>query len=79
MNEIQERLVKCFRTVFPSLPAGDIPRCSQATNSGWDSIASITLVNVIEDEFGFQIDLNLLPELNSFNCILLYVQTHSQG
>lgn len=79
MNEIHERLVKCFRTVFPSLPAGEIPASSQVTNSAWDSIASITLVNVIEDEFGFQVDLDLMPELNSFNRILLYVKTHSQG
>jgi acyl carrier protein len=79
MNEIQQRLVKCFEYVFPSLPREEIPRSSQANNSAWDSIAAITLANVIEDEFGFQIDLDLLPELNSFDHILSYVKSEVQG
>jgi acyl carrier protein len=77
MDEMQERLVKCFETVFPGLPAGEIPQSSQANNSGWDSVAAITLVNVIEDEFGFVLDYELLPELVSFDRILAYVKTQS--
>ncbi len=38
------------------------------------SIAAITLVNVIEDEFGFQMDFDLLPELDSFQSILEYLK-----
>jgi acyl carrier protein len=79
MDEIQERLVKCFENVFPALPPDEIPRSSQATIPAWDSVAAITLVNVIEDEFGFQMDLDLLPELNSFDRILSYVTTEVQG
>ena len=75
MDEIQVRLVKCFENVFPDLPAGEIPNCSQATNKKWDSIAAITLVNVIEDEFGFQMDFEILPELNSFERVLSYVRS----
>jgi acyl carrier protein len=61
--------------VFPDLPPSEIPGCSQRTISGWDSVAAITLVNVIEDEFGFQIDFELLPELDSFERILAHVRT----
>lgn len=79
MDNIQDRLTKCFETVFPDLPPAQIPASSQETISGWDSIAAITLVNVIEDEFGFQMDFDRLPELNSFDRILGYVKSQVQS
>jgi acyl carrier protein len=79
MDEIQTRLVRCFENVFPALPPEEIPRSSTKTNSSWDSVAAITLVNVIEDEFGFQMDFDRLPELDSFDRILSYVKTELQS
>ena len=79
MDEVQSRLAKCFERVFPDMPGNLIEECSQATVATWDSIAAITLVNVIEDEFGFQMDFDLLPELDSFERVLLYVRTQVQG
>jgi acyl carrier protein len=75
MDHVQIRLVKCFQAVFPALPEDAILQCTQATNSAWDSIAAITLANVIEEEFGFQMDLEVLPELDSFDRVLSYVNT----
>jgi acyl carrier protein len=75
MDEIHKRLVGCFENVFPALRTDEIPSSSQANNSAWDSVAAITLVNVIEDEFGFQMDFELLPELDSFDRILSYLRT----
>ena len=40
----------------------------------WDSIAAITLVNVIEEEFQIQIDFDLLGELDSFERIEKYIE-----
>jgi acyl carrier protein len=79
MDEVQRRLVKCFENVFPALPAKEIPVCTVQNNSAWDSVAAITLVNVIEDEFGFQMDFDRLAELNSFDRILSYVKTELQA
>lgn len=78
-DDVQSRLVKCFEHVFPDLPISEITECSQATVSKWDSVAAIMLVNVIEDEFGFQMDYDLLPELDSFDRILKYIETHGGG
>jgi acyl carrier protein len=78
MNEMRNRLTKCFETVFPDLPENVIPVSSQTTVAAWDSVAAITLVNVIEDEFGFQMDFDLLPELDSFERILGYVTNRLQ-
>lgn len=79
MDEIQDRLAKCFETVFPDLPPAEIRGSSQDTVAAWDSVAAITLLNVIEDEFGFQTDFDLLPELNSFNSLLEYVKAQVQS
>lgn len=77
MDEMESRLTKCFETVFPALPVSAIPLSSQATLGTWDSIATVTLVHVIEDEFGFELDLDLLPELDSFRRILAYIRTQA--
>jgi len=70
----EQRLIGCFQTVFPDLPEAAIPSATQATVPAWDSIAAITLVNVIEDEFQFQMDFDLLGELDSFQRILTYIK-----
>ena len=55
MSDQEERLKECFSTVFPNLSAGEIPRCSMASVATWDSLATVTLVSVIEEEFGVTI------------------------
>ena len=74
MDPIATRLSNCFETVFPDLPATDIPSATQQTVAAWDSTAAIMLVNVIEDEFGVQVDFDRLGELDSFASICQYLQ-----
>ncbi len=74
MDPIANRLVSCFQTVFPDMAAQDIPTASQASVAAWDSVAAITLVNVIEEEFGIQMDLDHLAELDSFERIEEYLR-----
>lgn len=73
MDTIQSRLTGCFATVFPSMAPEEIPAATQATVEAWDSIAAITLVNVIEEEFGIQMDLEALADLDSFERIREYL------
>ena len=75
MDEIKARLTKCFETVFPDLPADQIPQATQNSVPNWDSIAAITLLNVIEDEFQITMDLELAGELDSFPKIYEYLKT----
>ncbi len=75
MDETKTRLIKCFEMVFPDMPAGEIPNASQSSVSAWDSIAAITLLNVIEDEFQIALDLELVGELDSFSKIYEYLKT----
>ncbi len=75
MDEMRQRLIKCFELVFPDLQESAIPSASQANLAAWDSVAAITMMNVVEDEFNFQIDLDILADLDSFERILAYLET----
>jgi acyl carrier protein len=74
MDEIEKRLTTVFETVFPNLRPEQIPGASQASVENWDSVAAITLINVIEEEFGIQMEFEDAAELTSFSKILEYVQ-----
>ena len=69
------RLIKCFELVFPELDEDRIQSASQATMPEWDSVAAITMMNVIEEEFGIEMDLEAVGELDSFEKIHSYIGT----
>jgi acyl carrier protein len=73
MNDAPARLAECFAAVFPELKRGDIPRASTATVAAWDSLASATLLAVVEEEFHLEIDPEQLEDLQSFDALLGYV------
>ena len=73
MPDVETRLAGCFLTIFPELSDADIRNASQEKLEQWDSVAAITLVNVIEEEFNTQIDYDQLPELDSFSKVLRYL------
>jgi acyl carrier protein len=78
MDETRERLTKCFQVVFPDLPQDAIAGSSTATIAAWDSVASITLMNVVEDEFAIEMDLDDLANLDSFEKLYSYLQRRLQ-
>jgi acyl carrier protein len=79
MDDLARRLTKCFQVVFPDLDEGNIPSASQATMETWDSIATITLGNVIEEEFSVEMDFEKLPDLNSFDRMLGWVRSQTKA
>jgi acyl carrier protein len=78
MNDIRARLVKCFAAVFPDLHEREIPLASTASVGAWDSLASITLLGVLEEEFHVQIDPEELEHLVSFDLICDHLQHEQQ-
>ena len=77
MAEVQERLIRCFSVVFPQLTGDQIRSASVANVREWDSLAAVTLVAVLQEEFGIEIDFGDLPELQSFEAVLRYLDTRS--
>jgi len=74
MAEFESRLVNCFAIAFPELAAQEIPAVSMGSLASWDSLAGITLISVIEEEFSVSIAPDDVPDLVSFELILDYLQ-----
>ncbi len=74
MSDVREHLIDCFAAVFPDLAAGEIPHASVASVGSWDSLATVTLMGVLEEEFGVQVSPDDLPQLASFDLTLDYVK-----
>src|SRR5262245_3297027 len=74
MNTINDRLVEILKTEFPSIPAANIPTASMTSVEGWDSLATITLVTLIEESFGVQTEPEDIDELTSFDSISVYLE-----
>lgn len=70
---LREKLKSCFQTVFPDLSEADIKRASVTTVAAWDSVAGITLLHVVGEEFQIDIDLDRLAELDSFESLAGYL------
>jgi acyl carrier protein len=70
--ERDHRLIRCFASVFPTLSKEEI-RSANAEDGVWDSLATVTLVAVIEEEFNVQIDPAALPALDSFAAFHTYL------
>src|SRR5262249_20316460 len=67
-------LRRCFAAVFPELPRDEIEQASIDTVAEWDSLASVTLLALLEEAFGIQISDLDLPDLRSFSSVRDYLR-----
>jgi acyl carrier protein len=65
-----ERLVGCFEKVFPGLSQSEIAAATPQSVKAWDSIAHVTLLTVIGEEFGIDLDFEEFEGATSFAAIL---------
>jgi acyl carrier protein len=56
MHDVKENLTKCFSTVFPELSPEEIVAASPNTVGAWDSLSAVTLMALIEEEFGIRLE-----------------------
>lgn len=66
MNNLEERLISVFRNTFPDVPEDRLTSVTQENTQSWDSVAAITLMNLVEEEFEMQLDFDDLADLTSF-------------
>ena len=74
MTESQDRLVRCFSSVFPTLSEAEIRASDVVPLFDLDSLAGVTLVTLIDQEFGVNVDLPDLLELRSFDAISQFLR-----
>jgi acyl carrier protein len=69
MNTLNERLSSCFANVFPELSASEIPQASMERLDSWDSLAHVTLLSSIAEEFGQPFEVEDFESLTSYSRI----------
>ena len=69
-DEHVERLIGCFKQVFPAINPVDIPAATQEGTLAWDSIAQVTLFSLIGEEFGMDLDFEEFADATSFAAVL---------
>ena len=75
MNDVRERLVKCFAAVFPKMSEEEILRATPTSVEGWDSLSNVTLMSVIEEEFNTSIAMEDIEHFLSFEMALFYLKS----
>lgn len=75
MSTVEDRLAKCFAAAFPRLSPEEIVRANINSVGAWDSLATLTLTSLIEEEFSISIDPRDREELVSFALIADYLRS----
>ena len=74
MIDTRARVACCFLAVFPRLTNAELSAASIQTVEGWDSVASVTLVALIEEEFDIQIEPEAVENMMSYRSVVDYLQ-----
>lgn len=75
MDDTSQRLTRCFAALFPDLDENEIQKATRESISTWDSVASVTLVNIVEEEFNIRIYFEDVEKLSSFTDFLKFLET----
>lgn len=73
MNEGDDRLIRCFASVFPGATHDEIITSKFEAIPGWDSLRGVSLLAVLDEEFGVQLDMSELVELETFASLQGYI------
>lgn len=71
---VRQRLLECFRVVFPNTSDADLTASSANTTSSWDSVTQVTLITVVEEDFGVRLPEEQYGELTSFASLLAFLE-----
>jgi acyl carrier protein len=77
-DDVEARLARCFAAVFPDLRPEQVSAAHNMTVVEWDSVATLNLIALLEEEFDVPVWLDQLqPQEDaplSFQLILNYLQ-----
>jgi acyl carrier protein len=71
-------VARCFSNVFPGVAQSEISRASTASLAAWDSVAQVTLLSSIAEEFGLDFELEDFEELVSYALIVDYLESKTR-
>lgn len=70
----EPRLEAIFRHILHLSPSSDVTTLTQRDVPEWDSLAHVSLVLAIEDEFGVQVDASDALELTSYEAVSRFLE-----
>ena len=73
--ELPARLERCFAAVFSDLSPAELRQVNADQVAAWDSMATVTLMAVVNEEFGLDLDLDQIEPLRSFDAWLGYLES----
>jgi len=71
---MEPRLEEIFRQVLQLGSDADVADLDQENMPDWDSLAHVSLILAIENEFGVQVDTTDAIELTSFDAVARYLE-----
>lgn len=74
MDTVKDKLTRCFALTFPNLDPGRYAGASAQNVREWDSIAQLTLLTLIGEEFGREIDFEEFEGATSFEALVQALQ-----
>jgi acyl carrier protein len=74
MDDVRNKLDRCFALAFPKLDPSQYAIASSKHMSEWDSIAQLTLLTLIGEEFGRDIDFEEFEGATSFEALARALQ-----
>ena len=74
MTQIRQRLASCFSAAFPRLRDAEVANAAVGATAGWDSLATVNLVALVEEEFHIQVSPEDIERFGSFEQIAEYLQ-----
>jgi acyl carrier protein len=76
-SDVETRLDQCFLNVFPELENSPLADASTDSVASWDSVAQITLLAAVSEEFGIEFEPDDYAQLVSRQSILQHVRRNS--
>ncbi len=73
-EEIFKKLAEVFMDVFDDENITIEDSTSSEDIEGWDSLTHITLIGVVEDEFGIKFDMDALPKMKNVGVMVHMIQ-----
>lgn len=79
MKDLRDRVQRCFEAAFPTVPREQLRSITRDRTEVWDSLVSLTLITLLEEEFDIMIEDGVVDALTSFDAVIEIVTTEVVG
>jgi acyl carrier protein len=78
MTDFEDRIRRCFGSVFTDAEPDQLERLSQSNCAQWDSVGHVTLIAALGEEFGTDLDFDAFSEATSYDAVTKALRSQLQ-